>query len=101
MPVYQYILRQLFCDIKKMCDHFMTKQWRRKYICIECKKKKRKKKKMKLSKCSINSSGFFFQMPRDDEEICVICHDPLSYEETKSLDCKHVFHSNVSIYDNL
>ncbi|XP_062573182.1 uncharacterized protein LOC134235106 [Saccostrea cucullata] len=31
--------------------------------------------------------------PKDDEDICVICHDGLSSEEVKSLDCGHVFHA--------
>ncbi|XP_033752573.1 uncharacterized protein LOC117336223 isoform X2 [Pecten maximus] len=29
----------------------------------------------------------------DEEEICVICHDALLMEETKTLECGHVFHS--------
>ena len=27
----------------------------------------------------------------------MICHDPLSSEETKALDCGHIFHSDVSV----
>ncbi|XP_052065799.1 uncharacterized protein LOC127705511 [Mytilus californianus] len=29
----------------------------------------------------------------DEDDICVICHDELSYGETKMLDCKHEFHT--------
>ncbi|XP_052227550.1 uncharacterized protein LOC127842209 isoform X2 [Dreissena polymorpha] len=29
----------------------------------------------------------------EEEEICVICHDSISQEPVKELDCKHVFHS--------
>ncbi|XP_060596574.1 E3 ubiquitin-protein ligase DZIP3-like [Ruditapes philippinarum] len=28
-----------------------------------------------------------------EEDMCVICHDPLSSEVVKELDCKHVFHA--------
>lgn len=37
------------------------------------------------------------QLPRDDEEICIICHDGLSCEEVKNLECGHVFHAGVCI----
>ncbi|XP_061182911.1 uncharacterized protein LOC133191196 [Saccostrea echinata] len=31
--------------------------------------------------------------PKDDEDICVICHDGLSSEEVKNLECGHIFHA--------
>ncbi|XP_063417144.1 uncharacterized protein LOC134699485 isoform X2 [Mytilus trossulus] len=33
------------------------------------------------------------KMIDDEDDICVICHDELSYGETKMLDCKHEFHT--------
>ena len=38
----------------------------------------------------------FMYLQKDDEDICVICHDGLSVEATKQMDCGHVFHAGVS-----